>query len=356
MIATGGLAQQSVAYRSIGVTMRVTPRVSPDGKILMRVEPQVSSVTPGAVSLGNGIQSPAFNIQTVQTTVLASDGETIVLGGLISKQANRQENGIPFFKNIPYVGALFRFRTHSVAKRELVIIMTPHIIRTEMDQARILSEEARRMTWCVPDVAKLHGHGLEVIGPAMKGANPVAIPPGAYTPGPAYFGQMGGDPNPGMVFLPQGAMMPPGMVIQPGTMIQPGVPAPSLGTLPAPSLGTLPAPQPLPAPPVGAVLPPGSVPVVPAPGVPISAYPVQYGVVPVAAAGPTIIAPPMSMAPAAAVPGGPQMPAAPTSWNAPAQPRRTYAMSPTGEANGTPPAIQPTNKPTEGKQWETFGR
>jgi len=57
--------------------------VNPDGKVLMRVEPQVSSVSPTPINLGNGINAPAFNVQTVQTTVLASDGETIVLGGLI---------------------------------------------------------------------------------------------------------------------------------------------------------------------------------------------------------------------------------------------------------------------------------
>ena len=98
----------------IGVVMRVTPRVNPDGKILMRVEPQVSSVAPVPVNLGNGITQPAFNIETVQTTVLAADGETVVLGGLITKQENRTENGVPFFKDIPGVGALFRYRTRSV--------------------------------------------------------------------------------------------------------------------------------------------------------------------------------------------------------------------------------------------------
>ena len=63
--------------------------------------------------------APAFNVQTVQTTVLASDGETIVLGGLISKSDSRQENGIPYAKDIPYLGALFRYRTHSIQRREV---------------------------------------------------------------------------------------------------------------------------------------------------------------------------------------------------------------------------------------------
>jgi hypothetical protein len=200
-----GIATQNIAYEPIGVTMRVTPRVNPDGKVLMRVEPTIASVSPALVSLGNGIQQPVFNVQTVQTTVLASDGETIVLGGLITKQDQRVENGYPFLKDIPYIGALFRYRSHQVQRREVLIIMTPHIIRTEADQARILAEEAARQHWCVPDIGRIHGHGLQVIEPAMQGARAVPInpgttngqgvpagpPPQTYVPGPAYI-----DPSP----------------------------------------------------------------------------------------------------------------------------------------------------------------
>ncbi len=113
-----GAAQQGIEYRNIGITLQVTPRVNPDGKVLMRVEPSVSSVQPGTINLGNGVLAPIFNQQVVSTTVLASDGETIILGGLITKQDQRQENGIPYFKDILYVGALFRFRTHSVQRRK----------------------------------------------------------------------------------------------------------------------------------------------------------------------------------------------------------------------------------------------
>jgi type II secretion system protein D len=225
-----GVAQQNIEYRPIGVTMRVTPRVNPDGKVLMRVEPQISSVAPGLISLGNGITQPAFNVETVETTVLAADGETVVLGGLISKQDTRTENGIPFFKDIPYVGALFRYRSHQVNKREVLIIMTPHIIRTEYDAARVLAEESRRIQWCLPDVAKIHGHGMEVLGPASRGADPIPVPAGpapggAYPPGPIYTG-------PGPLDLPGGAVVPPGGVLPPGAAV-PTAPVP-LPVIPAP--------------------------------------------------------------------------------------------------------------------------
>ena len=273
MNVTGLTTQQGVAYRQIGVVMRVTPHHA-DGKVIMRIEPQISSVSPTAVSLGNGLSAPAFNIQTVQTTVLASDGETIVLGGLITKQDNRNENGWPIFKDIPYVGALFRFRSQQIQKREVMIIMTPRIIRSEADQARILAEESAKMNWCLEDVARVHGHGMEVMGPAAHGAqvmptNPNVPPGGYYQPGPAYFGGIAPEAgaNPSLVAQPQPGMLPPqaqpyypgvaGPFVPPMTGAAP--PAASAPTAPAPA-----APGPMPAQPQPAAT---------APTAPVSAMP-----------------------------------------------------------------------------------
>jgi type II secretory pathway component GspD/PulD (secretin) len=224
---TNGLAQQGIEYRDIGITLRVTPRINPDGKVLMRVEPSVSSVQPGTVSVG-GIQAAVFNQQVLQTTVLASDGETIVLGGLINKQEARNETGIPYMKDIPYVGALFRYRTHTIARREILIIMTPHIVRSEIDQARILAEESAKMRWCLPEVLNAHSHGGEVMEPASRGARPVPVggPQGPnFVPGPAYFGNINESAPLNTAPVYQPAPMQPGFA-QPG-MLQPGTPQPA---------------------------------------------------------------------------------------------------------------------------------
>ncbi|MBN9522791.1 hypothetical protein J0H58_30445, partial [bacterium] len=221
---------QQIDYRPTGVTMRVTPRVNPDGKVLMRVEPQIASPAANPVAVGTAGVAFPFNVQTIQTTILAGDGETVVLGGLITDQDSRSQNGIPFLEDIPYVGALFRYRTQAIQRREILIIMTPHIIRTEADQARVLAEEARRMEWCLPDIARVHGHGMEVIGPAMRGATPTPVP---------------GFPNPngpipgGFQFGPTPPWMPP------TNWLPPDGPAPIF----APPAGApLPAPTPLPFP------------------------------------------------------------------------------------------------------------
>ena len=241
-----GTAQQSIEYRPIGITLRVTPRVSPDGMVLMRVEPQISTPTPQPVTLGPGFTAPAFNVQTVQTTVSAADGETIVLGGLITKTDSRTETGIPFLKDIPYAGALFRVRQQQIQKRELLVIMTPHVVRCDTDAARILAEESRRISWVLGDVAELHGHGMEVIGPASQGAMPVRVPgpgvPPTETIAPNCV-PVQGVPVQG---VPVQGVPVQGMPTPPGT----GLPYPTPLSAPqyTPPL-TVPVPQPLPGPP-----------------------------------------------------------------------------------------------------------
>jgi type II secretory pathway component GspD/PulD (secretin) len=303
---TNGLSQTGVQYVPIGIILRVTPRINPDGKVLMRVEPQVSNVAPSTVAVGNGINAPIFNQETVETTVLAADGETIIIGGLINKQDSRNETGIPFMKDIPYVGSLFRFRTQAQSRREILFIMTPQIVRSEYDTARILAEESRKMNWCLPDIAKIHGHGMDVMGPAAQGANP--IPVGGTAPGQIPVGQLPGGFGPGFVpapvlpgpggdggleFGPVGAApgspapaapgnAPPAIVLPAGTPI-PSVPQAGRFAPPMPATGGIPILQPNGTlTPAGAVVYPGSTPyVMPAGGPPVIAVPSQP-----AAAGP----------------------------------------------------------------------
>jgi hypothetical protein len=120
------------------------------------------------VQLGNGSFGTSYNDQKVDTTVLVGDGETIAIGGLIQKRDNKSENKIPWFGDLPYIGALFRFRSQEKTKTELMVILTPHIIRSRLDADRILAEESRRMDWIIGDVIKTHGTtGLQPILPPL---------------------------------------------------------------------------------------------------------------------------------------------------------------------------------------------
>ena len=104
------------------------------------------------------------------------DGETIVLGGLISKLNNRLENKIPWLGDLPYCGALFRYRTQTQEKRELLVVLTPHVIRNSADAEKRLMEEARRMSWVLRDVDRLYGAGGQP--PCADGSS--VLPPGVW--------------------------------------------------------------------------------------------------------------------------------------------------------------------------------
>jgi hypothetical protein len=152
-----GVITQSIARRSLGVILQVTPHITPDGRILMRVIPEVSSVADPAFPLGNGQTSTSLNIQHLETTVSAYDGDTIMLGGMITKSDERLENKVPWFGDLPGVGALFRFRLEERKKTELVIIMTPHIVRNREEAQALMAQESRRIDWRLPDVMRVHG-------------------------------------------------------------------------------------------------------------------------------------------------------------------------------------------------------
>src|SRR5207244_653577 len=124
-----GVVSSGVNYRPVGIELQVTPQISPDGRVLMRVVPTVSSVNPVPVNLGNGNLSPQFNVQTVETTVAAMDGETVAIGELIAARDQKSENKITWLGDLPGVGSLFRFRTQLKSKQELMVIIKPHDVR-----------------------------------------------------------------------------------------------------------------------------------------------------------------------------------------------------------------------------------
>jgi type II secretion system protein D len=217
---TTGIITNTINYQNVGVQLTVTPRISPEGKVLMRVTPEVSSVatTPVVLSTGTNGQpaqtAAAFNTQTVDTTVSAQDGETVVLGGLIVKNDNKTQNSIPWLGDLPIVGSLWRFRSDTKTKTELLVIMTPHVVRSRLDSERILCDEARKMDWTGVDVVKIHGGtGLECVlppAPAMGpgGCVPSAMPVAPMNPLPPLPGNPLPAPNPPPNAVPPAAKAP----------------------------------------------------------------------------------------------------------------------------------------------------
>jgi hypothetical protein len=139
------------------------------------------------------IRSPIVDLTRAQATVSAASGETIVLGGLITKSTEELNRRVPYLADIPVLGNLFRYEGFRDKRTELLIILTPHVILTPEDNERLKQTEMARMSWCAAQVYDIHGDigfalendcqtldsGTEIIYPDV---NPRGTSPLLYEP------------------------------------------------------------------------------------------------------------------------------------------------------------------------------
>ena len=116
----------SVSFKEAVLSLEVTPQITPDDKIIMDLV--VSQDSRGEVTAG----IPSINTNQVATQVLVANGETVVLGGIFQSEVSTQVTKTPFLGDIPYLGRLFK-RTEKIDERsELLIFITPKIIKTDL--------------------------------------------------------------------------------------------------------------------------------------------------------------------------------------------------------------------------------
>lgn len=122
--ATNTSTLQSVSFLDFGVVLTVTPIITEDGQVLMTVEPQVSTARINPTS-----KLPDSESTEVQTTALLSDGQAIVIGGLIKETSNDSQNKVPFLGDLWLVGRLFQSRDRLKERNEIIITLLPRIAR-----------------------------------------------------------------------------------------------------------------------------------------------------------------------------------------------------------------------------------
>ncbi len=115
----------TVAFKKAVLELKVTPQITPDSRIIMTLD--VRKDQPDFGNLVDGV--PPINTQSVQTEVLVNNGETVVLGGIYEQTKSKTVNRIPFFGDLPIVGALFRSSVDVNDKKELLIFITPKILK-----------------------------------------------------------------------------------------------------------------------------------------------------------------------------------------------------------------------------------
>ena len=123
-----GLGSVAIEYRKFGVSLAYTPTVLANGRISLRVRPEVSEISSqGAVTL-NGFQVPALTIRRAETTIELGSGQSFMIAGLMSNNAQRTLEKAPGAGDIPILGSLFRSTNFRKGETELVIVVTPYLV------------------------------------------------------------------------------------------------------------------------------------------------------------------------------------------------------------------------------------
>ena len=163
----------SIQMQDTGVILHVTPRANKSGQIILDVDQEVSNVVPTTTS---SINSPTIQQRKISTTVAIHDGETVALGGLISDSRSTTKDGIPFLRQIPLLGDLFGSTNKQGTRTELIVLLTPRVIRSADESDEVMSELESEFRGLKKDMPSLIRKPPEPAPPA------VTVPPAGATP------------------------------------------------------------------------------------------------------------------------------------------------------------------------------
>ena len=147
--STGIAVASSIQYKDTGVTLEVTPRVNANGMVIMDIHQIVSNVKPVPIAdkTSVGVTSTAtITKKEIQSSIAIHDGETIVLGGLIEDNNGISKSGIPLLYDLPWIGSLFGSTGYTRIKNELVVLITPRVVKSKQDSRQISDEFKRKLT------------------------------------------------------------------------------------------------------------------------------------------------------------------------------------------------------------------
>ena len=144
----------SVQYRDTGVILNILPQVNADGLVNLQIRQEVSQV--GTESFGSS-GSPSFITREAETTAVVQDGDSLLIGGIIQENTRRVRSGIPYLMDIPVLGRLFRFDQDDVERVELIILLTPQVVRNRAEALEVTQGYKDRLWDVVDEIERTKG-------------------------------------------------------------------------------------------------------------------------------------------------------------------------------------------------------
>ena len=187
--ATGGTAiLTSVERKDVGITLKLTPQITSDDSVRLDIYQEISDIisTPG---LNPNVVGPSTSKRSASTTVVVKDRQTMVIGGLIRDNVNASTSKVPLLGDIPLLGWFFKTKTTSVDKTNLMIFITPYIIKSEFDAEELTSRksdaqekfrqeyriEKKRVESILPKPSAVSQQSRGESAPVQKNENAVAL-------------------------------------------------------------------------------------------------------------------------------------------------------------------------------------
>ncbi len=163
----------------------------------MEVAPEISALSSSTVQLSENLNAPVFTTRKADTFITVKNGETVVIGGLIRNEKTTTQTKVPVLGDIPVVGLFFKSQTNTNSKTELLIVLTPRIVRT-IEDAHQLSVQERDIGGAIPYETKRGPlwQGLQVVTPPVPSAvEPIGVEErvpatqrATYGPAPVLYG------------------------------------------------------------------------------------------------------------------------------------------------------------------------
>ena len=175
----------TIQYRNTGRILTIIPQVNSKGLVNLQIKAEVSQRGED-VPFGQGETFPSFNTQDAETTAVVHDGETLVIGGLIGERRSRSRSGIPYLMDIPVVGRFFGTTSDDDQKTELIMLITPYVIRNR-SEAQSVTEEFKSKVEKVRNELERMERDRARPGPTLPPDNPTgSIEPKAGERRPSY--------------------------------------------------------------------------------------------------------------------------------------------------------------------------
>jgi cell division septation protein DedD len=129
----------TIERKDVGVTLRVTPQITEGDSVRMKIFTQISDVTDAGGALG-----PITSNRQIENTVHVSDGESVMIGGIIKDKLTSDRTRVPWLGDIPLLGQLFSYRSNTVTKTNMMLLLTPHIVRAPGDLEQLTLEQREK--------------------------------------------------------------------------------------------------------------------------------------------------------------------------------------------------------------------